>query len=554
MKILKARSKLLLIATAAFIMALVLSGCFMLPTPKVYFVAPSSAYTYPVNSMIKFSWTSNQKATYTLTLTASGGSAVTLLKDSTLTSFETIISTPGTYKAEVIAKNSMGAKDEDYVQFDVTSIKFLNTTTLFGKSTVTINWESVNGKNYSYLYSIDGDTWTETATPSVTLTKLKDGNYTFFVKIKNSVMSPSKYSFTVLTAGPSLSVAVEDRTTGGFYGMGSHPQGRNAYITWTSDQGKLLSQIYIKFYRYVKDPTTGLYVRRRMAIDPTTDTWKMLPATATFSDQPFYVIDATKYSAMVVSADSYAYLGTPNVPSDFVPIYDMNGDKLYIPPFPTGAPNAIIWFPVNSLGNMGSNAWALFTLSERYSDENAPAMYVSYDKTMVSTAGTFTAKVMVPNVVEYSNGTHEISNDNVDHTDITSNDGLMYMQFSLMLAPGLKISNVSFPNMESGKVNLHSYTYDAKHGILTVYRGFVDPTSDASAATTATDIAVEVTCSVPATYTKTFAYVGLIYEPSFTDEGYKNLNPVFKDNSNMPIDGIITYPVISAISVGNETK
>ncbi len=554
METLKARGKLLLIVAAAFIMALALSGCFMVPGPKVHFVAPSSAYTYPINGSVKFEWTGNANSVYTLILTAPNASPLTVLKDSTQTSYTTTLATAGAYKAEIIAKNSMGAKAEDHVNFDVTSIKFLNTTTLYGKDTVNIKWESVDGKNYTYLYSIDGKDWTETTSDSATLSKLSDGNYTFQVKIKNSLVPAAQYEFQVLTAGPSLSVAVEDRNTGDFYGMGSHPQGRNALISWTSNQGKLLNQIYIKFYRYVKDPTTGLWIRRRMAIDPKTDTWVMLPATATFADQPFYVIDATKYNAMVVSADSYAYLGTPNVPSNFVPIYDMSGNKLYIPPFETGAPNAIIWFPVNSLGNMGSHTWALFTLSERYTDENAPAMYVSYNKMTVATGDTFTANVMVPNVVSYANGDHSIVNDNVDKTDVTSNNGLMYMQFSLKVAPGLKIENVTFPDMINGKVNLSSYTYDATDGILTVYRGFVNPVAGESAATTATDIAVEVTCSVPATYTHSIAYVGLIYEPSFTAEGYKNLNPVFKDNSDMPIDGIITYPVITAVGVGSQTK
>ncbi len=553
MKILKARSKLLLVVVSAFITALLLSGCFMLPTPKVYFTAPSSAYTYPANSNIKFAWTANQEVTYTLTLTSVNSTPVTwtLLKDSTATSFETTIATPGVYKAEITAKNSMGAKDEDTVQFNVTSIKFLNTTNLYGKSTVNIQWKSVDGKNYTYLYSIDGNNWTETTTPSATLTKLKDGNYTFQVKIKNSLVPTAQYKFEVLTAGPSLYVAVSDRTEGGFYGIGSHPQGREALLSWTSDQGNLLSQIYIKFYKYVKDPTTGLYVRRRMAIDPTTDTWEMLPATATFNDQPFYVIDATKYNAMVVSADSYAYVKTPG---NYVPIYDMNGNKLYIPPFDLGSPNAIIWFPLNSLGNFGNNSWALFTLSERYGKKDEPEMYVSYDKMTVATDSNFTAEVKVPNVVSYSNGTHEITNDNVDKTDITSNNGLMYMQFSLAIAPGLQINSVTFPDMEKGKVNLTHYTYDATNGILTVYRGFVDPTTGATPAQSATDIAVEVNCTVPATYTKTYAYVGLIYEGNFAAEGYKNLNPIFKDNSNMPIDGIVTSPIIWAINVGSQTK
>jgi hypothetical protein len=554
MKNLKGKGKLLLVMVSAFIVALALSGCFMVPTPKVYFTAPSSAYTYPVNGNIKFEWSANQKVTYTLTLTAMDGTptTMTLLKDSEATSLETTIATPGVYKAEITAKNSMGAKDEDSVQFSVTSIKFLNSATLYGKSTVNIKWESVDGKNYTYLYSIDGTSWTETTTPSATLTKLKDGNYTFQVKIKNSLVPVAQYTFGVLTAGPSLSVAVSDRTEGGFYGLGSHPQGKESLLAWTSNQGNLLSQIYIKFYKYVKDPTTGLYVRRRMAIDPTTDTWEMLPATATFNDQPFYIIDATKYNAMVVSADTYAYVGTP-LPSNYVPIYDMSGNKLYIPPFELGNPNAIIWFPVNSLGNMGNNAWALFTLSERYTNENAPQMYVSYDKMSVATDSNFTAIVKVPNVVSYSNGTHDVT-ENVEKTDITSNDGLMYMQFSLWIAPGLQINNVTFPSMEKGKVNLANYTYDATNGILTVYRGFVNSTAGATVAQDATDIAVEVNCTVPSTYTKTYAYVGLIYEGDFRAEGYKNLNPVFKDNSNMPIDGIITSPVIWAISVGSQTK
>ncbi|WP_036225484.1 hypothetical protein [Mesoaciditoga lauensis] len=547
----KARSKLLLVVVSAFITALLLSGCFMLPTPKVYFTAPSSAYTYPANSNIKFAWTANQEVTYTLTLTSVNSTPVTwtLLKDSTATSFEATIATPGVYKAEITAKNSMGAKDEDTVQFNVTSIKFLNTTNLYGKSTVNIQWESVDGKNYTYLYSIDGNNWTETTTPSATLMKLKDGNYTFQVKIKNSLVPTARYKFEVLTAGPSLNVLVNNREFS--FGEGSHPQGREALLSWTSDQGNLLSQIYIKFYKYVKDPTTGLYVRRRMAIDPTTDTWEMLPATATFKDQPGYIIDATKYNAMVVSADSYAYVKTPG---NYVKIYDMSGNQLYIPPFELGSINTIIWFPINSFGNMGDYTWALFTLSERYGKEDEPEMYVSYDKMTVATDSNFTAEVKVPNVVSYSNGTHEITNDNVDKTDITSNDGLMYMQFSLAIAPGLQINSVTFPDMEKGKVNLTHYTYDATNGILTVYRGFVDPTSGATVAQSATDIAVEVNCTVPATYTKTYAYVGLIYEGDFRAEGYKNLNPIFKDNSNMPIDGIVTSPIIWAINVGSQTK
>ncbi|WP_456399279.1 hypothetical protein, partial [Mesoaciditoga sp.] len=330
----KARGKLLLVVVSAFIVALALSGCFLLPAPSVRFTAPTTVNVtaYSVNQPITFKWTSTSKnVRYTLTITKANSTPITLLNNSSLTEFSTSLSQPGIYTAKVVGKDKTTGKEGiATTRFNVTSIKILTTTTLYGTSTVNVKWESLDGKNYSYLYSMDGKNWIETATPSTTLTKLKDGNYTFEVKIKNSLVPAAQYKFQVLTAGPNLYVAVSDRTEGGFYGIGSHPQGREALLSWTSDQGKLLSQIYIKFYKYVKDPTTGLYVRRRMAIDPTTDTWEVLPATATFNDQPFYVIDATKYSNMVVSADSYAY---DKQPGNYVPIYDMKGDKLYIPPF-----------------------------------------------------------------------------------------------------------------------------------------------------------------------------------------------------------------------------
>ncbi len=542
---LRGKSSLLVLTVSFIVLVLALSGCFLLPAPTVHFVAPTSinVSAYPVDQPITFKWAgSSSNLEYTLSISKAGSAPVVLLNKSSLTSFATSIATPGVYTAKIVAKDKTTGKEGiANTQFDVTSIKILNTTTLFGTSTVNVKWESVDGKSYTYLYSIDGKTWTATTATSVTFTKLPDDNYTFQVKIKDSYVPAAIYKFQVLTAGPTLSVAVSDRTAGGFYGMGSHPQGRFAKLSWTSNQGNLLNSIYVKFYKYVKDPTTGLYVRRRLAINPTTDTWEMLPATATFYDQPFYVIDATKYNNMIISATGYAS----------IPIYDLSGNELYIPPFELGSPYAIIWFPVNSLGNMGSNTWALFTLSARYSNDNMPQMYVSYDKTTVATNGTFTAYVDVPNVTAYASGTHGIINDPVDHTDITSNNGLMYTQFSLAIAKGLKIDKVTFPNMVSGKVNLSNYTYDATNGILTVYRGFVDPTAGATAATSATDIAVEVQCTVPSTYVGSLAYVGLIYEGNFAAEGYSNLNPVFKDNSNKIIDGIVTVPVITGISVAS---
>lgn len=555
MEKLKVRGKLLFVMLSASFIALVLSGCFLLPGPTVHFTAPSSAdvQAYPTGQPINFAWVgSSSNLNYTLTITRASSTPVTLLSASSTTKFSTVLATPGIYTAKIVAKDETTGKEGiATTQFSVTSLKVLTTTTLYGVNTVNVKWESVDGKSYTYLYSIDGKNWTTTTATSATLTKLPDGNYTFEVKIDKSYIPQAVYKFQVLTAGPSLSVSVEDRNTGDFYDMGSHPEGRYALITWASNQGELLDSIYVKFYKYVEDSTTGLLVRRRLAIDPTTDTWETLPATATFDDQPFYVIDATKYNSMIVSATGPAYVGgVPDNPSNWVNVYDFNGNKLNIPAFPLGSTFAIILFPANSLGNMGSNAWALFRLSERYGDTDAPQMFVKYNKFSVTAGSTFTANVMVPNVTAYASGSHEIINDPVDHTDITSNNGLMYTQFSLLVAKGLEIDKVTFPNMLSGKVNLSNYTYDATNGILTVYRGFVDPTSGATAATSATDIAVEVQCTVPATYsTKNLAYVGLIYEGSFTGEGYENLNPVFRDNSNKTIDGIITYPSIYGLTV-----
>ena len=557
MEELKVRKKLLFMMLSASFIALVLSGCFLLPAPTVHFTAPTTANVsaYPVNQPITFKWAgSSSDLRYTLTVTRANSTPLTLLSNSALTEFSTSLTQPGTYTAKVVGKDKTTGKEGiATTKFSVTSLKILTTTSLYGKNTVNVKWESLDSKSYTYLYSIDGKTWTATTATSATLTKLSDGSYTFQVKIKSSLVPPAVYNFQVLTAGPSLSVSVESRTMGDFYGMGSHPEGRYALLGWTSNQGKLLSQILVKFYIYVKDPTTGLLVRRRLAINPTTNTWEMLPATATFSQQPFYMIDATKYSEMIVSASGPAYVGgVGDNPSNWVTVYDMSGNKLNIPAFPLGSTFAIIWFPANSLGNMGNNAWALFRLSERYGNTNAPKMYVQYNKYSVATGSNFTANVMVPNVTAYASGSHEIINDPIDHTDITSNNGLMYTQFSLAIAPGLTVDSVTFPNMEAGKANLHSYTYDATNGILTVYRGFVDPVGTATAATSATDIAVSVTCTVPATYSiKNLAYVGLIYEGSFTDEGYANLNPVFRDNSNKIIDGIITYPSIYGLTVTN---
>ncbi len=547
MEILKVRGKTsLLVLTASFIvLVLALSGCFLLPAPSVHFTAPSSinVSAYPIDQPITFKWVGSQEnLKYTLSISKAGSTPVTvLLNNSALTSFATSIATPGDYTAKIVAKDNMGKEGENTVNFNVSSLEVLSTPTIYGVNTVSVNWKSLDGQPHTYLYTL-GATWTTTTATNVTFSNLPDGNYTFQVKIKDSYVPAAVYKFQILTAGPTLYVAVSDRTAGEFYGMGSHPQGRFADISWTSDQGKLLDSIYVKFYKYVKDPTTGLYVRRRLAIDPTTDTWEMLPETATFGDQPFYVIDATEYNDMVVSATGHSS----------IPVYDFaSGHYIYVPSFELGSPYSIIWFPVNSLGNMGGNTWALFTLSERYSNNDIPQMYVSYDKTTVATGATFTAYVKVPNVTAYASGSHQIINDPVDHTDITSNNGLMYTQFSLAIAPGLKIDKVTFPDMETGKVNLSNYTYNATSGVLTVYRGFVDPTVSAAPSTSATDIAVEIECTVPSTYTGSLAYVGLIYEGNFGAEGYSNLNPVFKDNSNKIIDGIVTVPAISGISVAS---
>lgn len=539
MEKLKLRGKLVMMVLSAALIALVLSGCFLIPKPVVNFTAPTSANVsaYPVNTPITFKWIGNQSnLKYTLTLNASGATPVTLLNDGTVNSLTTSIATPGVYTATVSAKNNSGGVGQTTTTFSVSSLEILTATPVYADSDVNVAWKSLDGQAHTYQYTI-GATWYTTTATSVTLPNLSDGNYTFQVKMENSYVPAASYKFQVLTAGPSLELTVSDRTEGSVMGIvGSHPQGRYAYVSWAADQK--LGALQVKFYKFDPSGTGKSY---GLDINAANDTWEVLP----YGQAPAaYVIDPSN-PGILVSEDNV---------SD-ITVSDANGNKLHVPAMNYGTVYGFRFVPVNWLGTVSaSHYWALVTLSERYSDSNTPEMYVSYDKASVAPGSSFTTSVVMPNVTAYSSGTHEIVNDNVDHTDITSNDGLMYTQFSLILAPGLQIDNVTFPNMETGKVNLSSYTYDATNGVLTVYRGFADPTTGETVATSATDVAVNVQCTVPASSTASITGLQLLYVGYFGSEGYANYNPVFKDNSLKNIDGIVTVNANTGVVVSAAGK
>ncbi len=535
----KVRGKLILLFFSVLVIAIVLSGCFLMP-PTVRFTAPTSLNNsaYPVNSPITFAWSGENGLTYTLTLSASGVGPITLLSNSNQTSFTTSIATAGVYTAQIIGKTGLGGTGKDTTTFNVTSLQITNSATIYATDNVSVSWKSLDGKPHTYLYSItNGASWISTTQTTATFTGLSDGNYTFMVKLANSYVPAATYNFEVLTAGPTIGIAVSDRTEGGFYGIGSHPQGRYAEISWSSNQK--LSALLVRFYLY---GPLGSGIRYRLNISPNGQ-WVVLPATST-AQQWYLIPNPNQNTDMIVSATGYGSLQ----------VYDMNGNAYNVPPFQLGQTYAIGLYPVNWLGTYGAFNIAPFVLSERYGLSNMPEMYVGYNTSSVATGGAFVASVYAPNLTAYASGTHEIVNDNVDHTDVTTNNGLMYMQFSVQLAPGLQLNNVSFPDMIAGKVNLSTYKYDPASGILTVYRGFVNPVPGAVPASSATDIAVQIQCTVPATYTGSYAYAGIVYEGYFGYEGYSNLNPVFKDNSLRNIDGVVILRSVPVVAVNSAAQ
>ncbi len=535
----KVRGKIVLLSISALVIAVILSGCFLMP-PTVRFTAPTSINTsaYPVGQPINFAWSGENGLTYTLTLSASGVGPITLLSNSNQTSFTTSVATAGVWTAQIVGKTNLGGTGKDTTTFNVTSLQITNSATTYATDKVNVSWESLDNKPHTYLYSItNGATWITTTATSATLTDLADGNYTFMVKIANSYVPPATYNFEVLTAGPTVYIAVSDRTEGGFYGIGSHPQGRYAMISWASDQK--LGALLVRFYLY---GPLGTGIRYRLNIS-STGQWVVLPATST-AQQWYLIPHPNTNTDMIVSATGPANMQ----------VYDLSGNAYNIPAFQFGKTYAIGLYPVNWLGTYGAFNIAPFILSERYGTANMPQMYVGYNTSSVATGGMFTASVYAPNLTAYASGTHEIVNDNVDHTDITTNNGLMYMQFSVQLAPGLQLDNVTFPDMIAGKVNLSTYKYDSTTGILTVYRGFVNPVPGAQIAQSATDVAVQIQCSVPATYTGSYAYAGIVYEGYFGYEGYSNLNPVFKDNSLRNIDGVVILRSVPIVTVGSVEK
>ncbi len=542
---------------SAALIALVLSGCFLIPKPVVTFTAPTSANVsaYPVNTPITFKWTGNQSnLKYTLTIAASGATPITLLNDGAVQTLTATVATPGVYTATISAKNNTGGVGQDTTTFNVSSLEILNSTPVYADNNVTVSWKSLDGQAHTYQYTV-GATWFTTTSTSVTFSNLPDGNYTFRVNMENSYVPAATYKFQVLTAGPTIGIRVSDRTEGGFYGIGSHPQGRYADISWSADQK--LGSLWVRFYMF---GPYGTGIRYRLNIS-STGSWIVLPATST--QQQWYVInpaDLNSAYGIVVSATGpaqLAYFETSSIiQTKPLEVQDLSGNTYEVPAFEFGKTYSIGLQPFNWLGTAGTFNSAPFVLSERYSTSDMPEIYVNYDKTSVATGGSFTASVKMPNVTAYSSGTHEIINDNVDHTDITSNDGLMYTQFSVQLSAGLKIDNVAFPDMMAGKVNLSDYTYDPSNGILTVYRGFVDPTDGATTATSSTDTAVEIQCTVPATFTAPEAYVELDYVGSDNPgiEGDSNYNPVFKDNSLRNIDGVVTVGANPGVAVDASGK
>ncbi len=372
------------------------------------------------------------------------------------------------------------SKHYDLVVYDP-GVEFLNEETAYATTTVTVEWEPVDGLEHSYSYSIDGDEAKTVNSTSVTLKNLSEGNHTLSVKIAEDEGYPSKFNFKVDMTGPSVSIYGTDRYTTALGDGDFRPFGRYALIYWG-----------------FSEPVSGAEIRIRQFTDE-----GLVWVTNWIPWDP-------EYDWILINDDK-------------VTLYMPQGVAYMEDVIELGESYLIYIGGYDELGNWNNN-YASFKLEERYTDETKPEIWV--DPVAVSPAteeasGTLTVAVGAPNVKEYiENLTQEYF-----APDNTENSYLMYLQSTLNHSEGLEVDTVEMPNFMEHMKDLSQFL--VVDNAVTFFKGFV---AGLGIEEEAYDIIAVVTFKFGTELNGTKAQVGLGYDYYIRDFNNRTIDGIVVDN------------------------
>ncbi|MFW6121690.1 MAG: hypothetical protein ACOC80_12455, partial [Petrotogales bacterium] len=229
--------KKVLLFGLVLLIVLMIASCFKATFAVVELkIEPLEGYVAQ-STEVTFSWKykTQDKITKTDQLLHIGDNEIAV----TGTSYATKL-TAGTYdvwfEAEVKHDGMFGKKpsqvESEHYELVVYNpkVNFLNEETAYATTTVTVEWEPIDGLEHSYSYSIDGEKAKTVNSTSVTLNDLSEGNHTLSVKIAEDEGYPSKFDFKVDMTGPSVSIYGTDRYTTALGDGDFRPFGRYALI------------------------------------------------------------------------------------------------------------------------------------------------------------------------------------------------------------------------------------------------------------------------------------------------------------------------------------
>ncbi len=582
----------LLVLLAVVLVSFMLASCVPQDhPPAVTFVTPSNVNAKAIvdgglygPGVYTFEWKAgdiDKKDTVNVvfTLTHAGTTIKASVENNTATA---TLTEAGTYTAKVVATDSKGltavAKKDFAIQTNA-NIEFTSKD-LFGFEYINLSWQSKDDSEHVYQYNLDGGSWiTVSSTPSTSVSlkfvpksaggTVADGEHYLFVRIADpdvdlSTAPEAVFSFMVDTTPPVVIFQNSDREVKNYDNVyikagDSNPEGRYDLVQFgiLPDGLSPIKEIKIRFYEFVSaEASDGSAVTGRIRLglgssqgNNVFDEWVTSDASGNLyngSTQPWFEWDpyyVNKYGTDYILFND-----------NDVKLWGADG-KLYIAHdlFKLNTQYAMYVDMVDEAGNE-SGGYVTFSIKERYNSDNEPVVYMSTDNATAVKGSTITFKVNAPNLKEYCKGSAGINADN------TTQATLSYVQIPVILTSSATLTTDSITidktNFMPGKTDLTAYKIFplTSHAVLVeVYKGFVSGTDETDPAT---DVLANISIATPSDaasdtqYRATVGYEGLFaYYPIYGDLP----NPLFRDNNNRPIDGIV-IPNETAISIVNPSE
>lgn len=317
--------------------------------------------------------------------------------------------------------------------------------------------------------------------------------------------------------------------------------GGRIYYDYLSEE--LLSpatNLYIRFYKlYEKVMDNGEVVleRRRLNLLDTDgnniyDTWKILPATATSSDQlwynipnPYNLYDTVWQLSYIEYNDEKINLKYTGISGTFA------GNTLKVTFAEVGFELNNWYSRYVSTTDFSKVIYDQFMIHERYDSDSKPVFKIVPEKKTVSPGQSLKIFVKAENVADFAK-IYDVR----------------YMQFALNHSTMLVLDSVEFPEFMDGLKETGAYNKNDSSVVL--YKAFFDK-EDESENATSTIAVLNFTVTNDATGELS---ASLVYEGWWSAySNYPDLpNPLIKDKNNSNVDGFVFDHTPVVITVGGE--